>query len=571
MGFIIPRAESRGVNISESYSSKNTLTFHHTHKLHGILKTKSSAVFMLRSGTGAFIQHQGHDWVMTNNHVVGMSNCSTEGCWARAVLHYERGRQPRYLLLRLRPRAARDDIDVSLFSYEAWNERGQKINFRPPATLNLASLKLTTPKGLNPGSKNNGDIAITVIGHPRTGLKKFSRGHIQRERYGHIMVSALTLPGSSGSPILNAHGDIVGIHHSSSKRNDMWTEQGLLYQGRGSSLSALHQVFDSAHHNTVTRTRPRGFISTKHPISLADAKKHSAVYQSSGVIPQLLSGGDFFKELYHSCQTNLNRITPHPSLNAFKSAHQSCSIARRWLHCPNETSSLIHLQKQIKPKSDKKSLHVVVDARTPSPQFTHYYCPKSTTQRHQWNELSGKIAKGYEDFTGADPLKWGFDARLNLATGPRGLISYFPKDLPTSHHERLGLVVHLNSTHPKNLLRVARLFRRFPELASSPLALVLEKTKHTLEHYQQIPDYPFHLPALAQTVVTLATSSQLSTSDAGSILTNMLQDSQTSLWARLAIERYHYQLRHRLRQELGKNPASQPVTRRSRGAQLARS
>ena len=123
-------------------------------------------------------------------------------------------------MLFLTPVATDQDVDVSFFHFKEALEDGTFKSLGVPVALELDTIP--TPRGL---LKNH----IYVLGHPRLGLKKVSSGNIIRLERGHIIVSAYTLPGNSGSPILSEQGKVVGIHHSSVKRNDNVTKSSVLH------------------------------------------------------------------------------------------------------------------------------------------------------------------------------------------------------------------------------------------------------------------------------------------------------------------------------------------------------
>lgn len=501
-----------------------TPALRNTHLLQGALQRSNRAIFMLRDGTAAFVRYKNHVWVMTNNHVVGLGSCSAEGCWAPAALDFEAGKAPRHVLMHLTPAAARDDVDLSLFRYRVFALSGKPLSFQPPATLTFAPPSRST---YLPGSP------VTVIGHPRSGLKKFSQGTIRREHLGYLMVDALTLPGSSGSPLLNGRGEIIGIHHSSSKRNDMWTARGLLYQGRGSSLTAIRRVLSEALQRSSSKfsRSASAFVSLRSPVSFAQAQKLSRIFQAAGTIPKLTQGGFFFDELYRHCLPKLHLRAA--TLHSYRKSHHSCTVAQQWLRCPAEHASTTNLAEvvlsQNLPRSHATGLW------TTRQEAVHYYCPSGPKERLKWLQLMRKVGQGYRRFVGADPLQWSFDATLSLAESPHSLLRTLTFALREERRHNPG---HRTLWHPQHLHRIAQLTQRFPAAAHHAL---VRKAAHHLLQYQNIQDYAFHLPALARAAHHFGQKGLITPTQLQDLLSRMKNDPELTLWAQLAVERVHYE------------------------------
>ena len=484
-----------------------------THLLQGPLKQSSQAVFMLRDGTASFVRYKGRIWVMTNNHVVGLKNCSLEGCWVPAYLNFEKGQTSKKVLMHLKPLAAQDDVDVAFFSYQVWTHQGKRLAFKPSYALSFAHPNTPTKD-------------VYVIGHPRSGLKKFSKGKITRKQLGYLMVDALTLPGSSGSPILNTQGKIIGIHHSSSKRNDMWNDDGLIYQGRGSSLKPLLKVLSKAFKSPASTVKRATFVSLRHPqLTLSRAQQLSALFQSAKVMPNLTGGKNFFDELYRSCSRSLNPNAA--TLSSYRHSHQSCTLARKWLKCPTHSGQLFH-KTSTSPITSQKLWSLGSESLA-----AVYYCPTDKVERKKWVELFRRVAHGYKGFVGADPLSWSFDSVLSL------------EDTPHKALKSLGPLFHdlrknsKPSWDPRLLKRYSELLRVFPHTKKDFLRAALR----VLMNYRQLPDYAFHLPTLAQSAQNLWKAGLMPYHLLTELLEKMLQDPALSLWAELAVERIHYESR----------------------------
>jgi hypothetical protein len=181
------------------------------------IQNSAKAVFRIRtaggSGTGSFISPTG--LLLTNNHILGDVACAREGCYLEITLMHQRGQ------------SKRDPI----------------IAFAVPQTFNpgldMAVAQLYTQAGGDPfGSPdylqfNPQDSSallgkhVTIVGHPEGYLKKWTDGTVVDATGKWFTTTNYTLPGNSGSPVLDDDGNIVGLLHRGPTSQDLFTDNGV--------------------------------------------------------------------------------------------------------------------------------------------------------------------------------------------------------------------------------------------------------------------------------------------------------------------------------------------------------
>jgi V8-like Glu-specific endopeptidase len=466
------------------------------------IKLKSSAIFQLGGGTGSFVSYSGKTYVMTNNHIVGPGNCALSGCYVEAFFNLEAGKQVKKTVLFLTPVATDQDIDVSFFEFQEALDDGTLMPFQAESTLSFK--KLEKPRDLLKSK-------VYVVGHPRLGLKKFSVGNIIRLENGHIVVSAFTLPGNSGSPILTEDGNILGIHHSSVKRNDNITKVSSLHEGKASSVFSLEIVLkNSIESNLSTKDQ---FVSIHQKFSYSRAKKITPVFLATRVVPVLDSGKSFFNELYQECRDSINLSAT--SAATFATSHEACTIARSWLGCQNlETRAT--------------SAFTLSNAKTVDhPDFieTGSWCPSSEIRR-DWSRLFIQIGHKYETFVGQSSIPWSADAIFQGFTDrKRGMKAAF---------EETKLKIEQRN-EPVRFDDILSLLR-YSEFEGNPslkkMALV-----EMVKQYKRLYNYQYEILEIGESVILLVSQGRISRDMGKSIIKQLLSDENITLNAYLVLER----------------------------------
>ena len=483
-------------NESPFYSLRDIATAPET------IRVKSPAVFQLGGGTGSFVSYAGKTYVMTNNHIVGPGNCALSGCYIDAYFNLETGKHFKKTVLFLTPVATDQDVDVSFFEYQEALEDGTLIPLKPEAVLSFKKLEK---------SRDLLKLKVYVLGHPRLGLKKFSAGNIIRLENGHMVVSAYTLPGNSGSPILSEEGYILGIHHSSVKRNDNITKSSSLHEGKASSVFSIELALKkSMESSSLVREQ---FVSLDQKFSYSRAKKNTPLFLSTRVVPVLDNGKSFFSELYQECRESLN-LSANSAAN-FALSHEACTIARAWLGCQNL-------------ESRSTSAFTLSNAKTiDHPDFieTGSWCPSSEIRR-DWSRLFIQIGHKYETFVGQSSLPWSADAVFQgFGDRKRGMKAAF---------EETKLKIE-SRNEPIRFDDILSLLR-YSEFESNPsikrMALV-----EMVKQYQHLYNYQYEILEVGESAILLVKQGRMSRDEGKNLIHQLMKDETITLNAYLGLER----------------------------------
>jgi V8-like Glu-specific endopeptidase len=468
------------------------------------IKSSSRAVFRFEGGTGSFVKYNDQLYIMTNNHVLGYKHCARNGCFAKAIFNYEKGKSAVNKTLFVTPVAASTDVDVSFFKFKEVTANGDFLSVKPNVFLNL------TPSNAQVGSE------VYPIGHPRKSIKKYSSGKIVKYENGYMFVDALTLPGNSGSPIVNSAGEIVGIHHSSAKKNDGFTRDGLLYVGRASSNISIVNVLEKGLKNTKDQLVK--FWDVNKPVSYRYAKKFSKIYIKSKTIPSLRSKQDFFDSLYEDCKTKLDLGSNHAG--KFVKSHEACSVASSWINCGKGIKEDI---------SVKYVLAATLNDSHPDFEQTSGYCP-NIAMKKKWANLFLKIGHKYRSFHGKDPLLWTAEALSKLISNSKTNSKVVLKNIEAELGKDSANVT------VTNMLRVAS-----NSEALSSLKVKNIDIKSQIKDYKKIVGYEYELSKIAKTANELHNNMHFTDSEFKTAIDSILSEDQLSLNAKLIVEKIAYE------------------------------
>jgi len=178
-------------------------------------------------GTGAFISLDG--LLMTNNHLLGVNECAKSGCYVSVSWSFAAGEKADIRTIFVVPKVIAPELDLAILqAYEvAAGTKGAKLNV--PAALEFAPTSAAALVGHK----------IYLVGHPDLGLKKWSTGEIYSAQDNTIRADGFSLPGSSGSPMLDETGKIIGLLYAATTQHDAITRGGIRHDSIGTASGPI--------------------------------------------------------------------------------------------------------------------------------------------------------------------------------------------------------------------------------------------------------------------------------------------------------------------------------------------
>lgn len=264
------------------------------------------------SATASFISPDG--LLLTNNHVLGVGVCPVEGCYARLTFHYERGHAvEKPLTVFLAPKAI--DIGLDMAVLQATASPGGP----PLSTPNYLTIDSRTPTELQ-------GTHVNVVGHPQGSVKKWTTGNVVWSDGDWVWTTAFILPGSSGSPLLDDHGHLVGLLHRSAVGLGLVTAVGVNESSIGTASAALLAAMGAP--------LPGSIESVAASTTAADVVDNEFVYLAAQTPTANVNGApqQVLDALGAACDAAL-AVTDYPSPDDVASALQPCLDAQGWIEC----------------------------------------------------------------------------------------------------------------------------------------------------------------------------------------------------------------------------------------------
>jgi hypothetical protein len=265
--------------------------------------------------TGSFVSPSG--LLLTNNHVLGVEVCPREGCWMRITFLHQRGEpsqgyQPVFGV----PVAVDVGLDLA-FVQLYWSPGGLQLD-----TPDHLTIRSETPASLL-------GLHVTVVGHPEGSLKKWTDGVVAYWSGDWFESTAYTLPGSSGSPVLDDSGQLVGVVHRGPTGEDLITSDTVNVYSLGTASASILSA--------ELAPLPAVMVSAAAPTTADDAVSNERLYLNaryptvsvSGVYTSVLS------LLGAACDAALAR-TDYVSPGDLASGLAPCYAATYWIDCRPE-------------------------------------------------------------------------------------------------------------------------------------------------------------------------------------------------------------------------------------------
>ena len=288
------------------------------------IRTAAKAVVRISTpwsnATGSFLSADG--MLLTNNHVLGVEVCPREGCFAKLSLSYERGHpfqsSVQVFVQPLHVDVGLDMAVVQVFSVDASGKPGNKL--KAPHALTLSARDAPSLVATH----------VNVVGHPQGALKKWSEGEVVDADGLWFRDSATSLPGNSGSPILDDEGRIVGLLHRGTRDPGLITADGANLYSIGTASAALAAALDDALPDTV--------LSLAAPATADEVVARQELYFNARVTTAALDTGmtkDVLVLLGEACDKGLLR-EDYVSPEDLRAGLEPCYNAQWWITCASD-------------------------------------------------------------------------------------------------------------------------------------------------------------------------------------------------------------------------------------------
>lgn len=285
------------------------------------IQQSAKAVVRLRvarsSATGSFISPTG--LLLTNNHVLGNSVCPTEGCYVSVSFDWQAGAPYRASTVYFAvPKTV--DVGMDMAVVQLYVSQGGPM--------------LSTPDYLTFQSQLPASLLgthVTIVGHPDGYLKKWSDGLVLDTSGEWIKSTAYSLPGDSGSPILNDAGQIVGLMHRGPTSEDLFTSTGVDIYTVGTASAPLMSALNAP--------LPGTMISAAANTTNTDFLANDLLYLNNRASAVTVDGASVtpLSVLAQACDSALAR-TDYRSPDDLTTALTPCYHAQTWIDCRVDAS-----------------------------------------------------------------------------------------------------------------------------------------------------------------------------------------------------------------------------------------
>jgi Trypsin-like peptidase domain len=308
---------------SSSSSSASLPSFSDIPDAPPAIQTAAKAVVRIGTAgelaTGFFISPTG--LLLTNNHVLGVDLCAVSGCFASITQMHQQGAPPESpKKVFAVPFAVDVGLDMAVLQLYADNERSTTLD--SPDYLTLDSRSPAALVGEH----------VYVVGHPEGRLKKWSQGQVYTVTGNWIYTTAYVLPGNSGSPLLDDHGNVVGLIHREPDSQDLISDNGVDEYSIGTASAPLVAA--------MSAPLPAVMRSLTDSTTEDDVVAHHLVYRNAQVTGAIVGGTSrpVLEILGDACNAALAR-DDYESPDDLASALTPCADASLWIECRSDAKA----------------------------------------------------------------------------------------------------------------------------------------------------------------------------------------------------------------------------------------
>lgn len=427
------------------------------------------------SGTGSFISRDG--LMLTNNHVLGTEECAREGCRITLAFDHQRGepQNPGFDAYAV-PQHASPGLDMAVL--QIYEDPSQKRRLATPDFLEFSPHDAKELIGTK----------VTAVGHPLGRLKKWSSGVVIDADGEWFESTVFSLPGSSGSPMLDEDGKIVGLLHRGADGFDLLTRTSSNVSAIATAASALEAGLDAPLPDTL--------LSLDADLSAAQVLAHSDIFLA-GASSTAQVGGEtktVLEILGDACDGALAN-EDYTSLEDMMGAFTPCLSAIDFIECRSDLD-------------DKPEEPVT--------------CPDD---REAWITRMQTVVQRQIDFNGS----------LDLSPVSFGIESLSQSESEGRARARRAMMDALDQAQPVYDFALA------PYLAAFEITSYADQsTLDLIENYKHFPYYERSAWDIALTALWLYSNGALEKTQAVRITKELYKNDKISLGARLRIEEILY-------------------------------
>jgi hypothetical protein len=400
--------------------------------------------------------------------------CPVEGCYAQLTQQYQRGaalQQP--LTVFVVPRAINVGLDMAIL------QASESPGGPPLSTPNYLTIDARTPAELQ-------GTHVNVVGHPEASLKKWSSGSDVWSNGEWVWTTGFSLPGNSGSPLLDDHGHMVGVLHRGADSLDLVSSNGVNEFSVGTASSALIDA--------MAQPLPSSTWSVLGATSETNAVNNQFVYLTAREPSVNVGGGErvpMVDILGTACDAAL-AVKDYVSPEAASAALAPCVDAEYWIECRIDATAAFGV------------------------------CPQDLAM---WQSRQAAYFEYWRAFNG--------DLELDA-------VSFAPAELSSSKAEGLAvgaklLTQALDEAQPALDFHLAAYLAAFQIYSYGGASIV-----DFVRGYKSVPDYGLNGVDLASAMLWLADDGVLSLADAKNMLDELHGDPTIDLGTRLFIESAEY-------------------------------